>query len=211
MTDLFTNTRPDRQEIYPNVWLLANFVDTTTLKCHLPEILAQSPFRKMMTPMGHYTGIPLTNCGQLGWYSDKQGYHYVSRDPENNLPWPAIPKDFMLLAKNAAELVGYPGFEPDACLINRYEIGSKLSAHQDKNERDFNWPIVSVSIDLPCVFQIFGAQRTGKPISLNLHDGDVMVWGGKSRLIYHGVKTVQVDRLNPTLSERINITFRRAG
>jgi len=161
--------------------------------------------------MGHYTGIPLTNCGQLGWYSDEQGYRYVARDPINGLPWPAIPDIFTKLAQNAAQTLGYQNFTPDACLINQYQIGSKLSAHQDKNERDFNWPIVSVSIGLPCVFQIFGMQRSGKPINLPLLDGDVMVWGGQSRLIYHGVKPIKLDRQNPHLSERINITFRKAG
>lgn len=211
MSDLFTELRPIKQEIYPEVFVLANFVETLPLIHKIQLIIQQAPFRKMMTPMGHYTGIPLTNCGEYGWISDISGYRYSKKDPITNNPWPEIPDTFIQLATNAANTVGYSNFIPDACLINQYEIGSKLGTHQDKNEADFSWPIVSVSLGLSATFQIFGEQRSGKPIEYQVQDGDVMVWGGKSRLIYHGVKTVKQDNQQPQKTQRFNLTFRKAG
>ncbi|TQV89354.1 DNA oxidative demethylase AlkB [Aliikangiella coralliicola] len=211
MSDLFSQLRSPQEEIYPEVFVLADFADTGSLREAVSSVIRKAPFRKMMTPIGHYTGIPLTNCGKFGWVSDIHGYRYLSKDPQTNGPWPAMPEIFSTLASSAAEQVGYPGFKPDACLINCYELGTKLNAHQDKNEKDFSWPIVSVSIGLPAVFQIFGKKREGKPFNYQLHDGDVMVWGGKSRLIYHGVKTIKPDNQNPSLQQRINLTFRKAG
>lgn len=211
MTDLFSQHRPPVEEIYPQVFVLANFASSTALLPVVDQIARQAPFRYMMTPMGHYTGIELTNCGDLGWHSDKQGYRYLSQDPATGLAWPKIPEAFFELGQSAASEAGYHNFEPDACLINRYKIGDKLGAHQDKNEKDFNWPIVSVSLGLTAEFQIFGNSRSGKLLDYQLFDGDVMVWGGNSRLIYHGVKTVKADRQNPQLNFRINITLRKAG
>ena len=210
MSDLFSNLRPKQQEIEPQVWVLANFVDTTPLLNAVNTITEQAPFRKMMTPMGHYTGIPFTNCGDYGWTSDMNGYRYATNDPQTGLPWPKMPLILSKLATRAAHMVGYDNFHPDACLINEYKIGARLNAHQDKNEVNYDWPIVSVSIGLPAIFQIFGDQRNGKAKEYSLYDGDVMVWGGCSRLIYHGVKAVKAAPQTPNLKKRINITFRRA-
>ncbi|WP_196140940.1 alpha-ketoglutarate-dependent dioxygenase AlkB [Aliikangiella sp. G2MR2-5] len=208
--DLFSSQRPDIQEIYPEVYLLADFVDTQPLLQVIWEIAAQSPFRKMQTPMGHYTGIELTNCGPYGWVSDSKGYRYAAKDPLTGKPWPAMPQSFFQLAKDAAFKSGFKNFNSDACLINHYQIGDKLGSHQDKDEGEFDSPIVSVSIGLPATFQIFGKTRSGVEKELMLHGGDVLVWGGDSRLIYHGVKTIKADKQQPNLTERFNITFRKA-
>jgi len=211
MTDLFSNSRPDIEEIYPDMFLLSNFVDTKPLLEKVSSIIAISPFRKMMTPNGHKTGIALTNCGDYGWTSDIQGYRYSPIDPETNKPWQAMPDIFKNLAQKSSQAAGYRNFEPDACLMNQYPVGSKLNSHQDKNEKNFLNPIVSVSIGLSAVFQVFGKERGGKPLNVTVYDGDVMVWGGKSRLAYHGINTIKPDLHNPNLKQRINITFRKAN
>ena len=211
MSDLFSDTRPEIAEIYPGMFLLSNFVDTKPLLVEVSNIIALSPFRKMMTPNGHKTGIALTNCGDHGWVSDRQAYRYSTVDPQTSKPWQLMPVIFKKLAIEATEAVGYKNFIPDACLINQYLIGSKLNSHQDKNEKDFASPIVSVSVGLPATFQIFGEERGGKPLNVNVYDGDIVVWGGRSRLAYHGIKTIKADLHNPNLVERINITFRKAN
>ncbi len=211
MADLFSNARPSKQEIYSDMFLLANFCDGQLLLKQINQIVKEASFRKMMTPNGHQTGIALTNCGDYGWVSDIHGYRYSKVDPLNHQPWPLMPEEFIKIANHAATKAGYENFIPDACLINYYPIGSRLNSHQDKNEKDFKQPIVSVSIGLPATFQIFGRERSGKPINVQLYDGDVMVWGGKSRLAYHGINTIKSDPHNPNLTERINITFRKAN
>jgi len=210
MSDLFSNSRPDIEEIYPDMFLLANFVETKQLLRDIDKIILQSPFRKMMTPNGHKTGIALANCGEYGWVSDIHGYRYSTVDPETEQAWPLLPESLRALATKAAARAGYINFVPDCCLINHYPIGSRLNSHQDKNEQDFNWPIVSVSIGLTAIFQVFGDERGGKPLNSKVFDGDVMVWGGKSRLAYHGVNTIKADPHNPKLKQRINVTFRKA-
>ena len=210
MSDLFSNSRPNIEEIYPDLFVLANFAETNSLMRQVERIIEFSPFRKMMTPNGHYTGVALTNCGDYGWTSDRSEYRYSQTDPLNNQPWQAMPDSFRTLAKNAALAAGFEDFEPDACLINQYLIGTKLGSHQDKNERDFSQPIVSVSIGLSVVFQIFGNQRSGRTINYRLYDGDVVVWGRTARLAYHGVRSLTADELNPGCQQRINITFRKS-
>jgi len=211
MTDLFSNSRPIKEEIYPDLFILANFVKTAPLLKAVDEITKSSPFRKMMTPNGHYTGIALTNCGQWGWTSDSQQYQYSKIDPQTNQYWQPMPEVFYSLANKAAKFAGFDNFQPDACLINRYLIGDKLGSHQDKNEADFSQPIVSVSIGLSAVFQIFGKQRSGIATNYRLQDGDIAVWGNSARLAYHGVRTLAADPLNHHLTQRINITFRKAS
>ena len=210
MSDLFSNTRPALEEIYPDCFVLANFVDTKILMTEVEQIIQHSPFRKMQTPNGHYTGVACTNCGDYGWTSNQQGYQYSKIDPLNNQPWQAMPNSFKQLAFNAALAAGFKNFVPDACLINQYLIGTKLGSHQDKNEKDFTQPIVSVSIGLPAIFQLFGNKRSGKIKSIELQDGDVMVWGKSARLVYHGVKALRSNPLDPNASQRINITFRKS-
>lgn len=173
-------------------------------------VIAAAPFRHMVTPGGFVMSVAMTNCGVAGWVTDRTGYRYDPIDPQTGKPWPAMPAVFGRLAADAAAEAGYPGFVPDACLINRYEPGARLSLHQDRNERDFTNPIVSVSLGLPATFQFGGLARTDPVTKYALRHGDVVVWGGPSRLFYHGVLALK-DGDHPALGRmRINLTFRRA-
>jgi alkylated DNA repair protein (DNA oxidative demethylase) len=183
----------------------------------VPELLAAlarvgeaAPFRQMMTPGGAMS-VAMTNCGALGWVSDQVGYRYDGRDPDSARPWPALPPSFRALAVTAAAAAGFDDFAPDACLVNRYLPGSRLSLHQDRDERDFSAPIVSVSLGLPAVFLFGGESRKTRPERVPLVHGDVVVWGGPSRLRFHGVAPIQ-DGRHPELGAcRINLTLRKAG
>jgi alkylated DNA repair protein (DNA oxidative demethylase) len=176
----------------------------------LEAITAQAPFRHMTTPWGAVMSVAMTNCGAAGWLTDRTGYRYDAVDPESGLAWPVLPDCFRDLATGAAAEAGYPGFVPDACLINCYEPGTRLTLHQDKNERDYTQPIVSVSLGLPATFQFGGPKRSDPVRKFTLKHGDVAVWGGPSRLCYHGVAELK-DGEHPTLGHRrINLTFRRA-
>ena len=173
-------------------------------------VTARAPFRRMATPGGFVMSVAMTNCGAAGWVTDRTGYRYDRNDPETGKPWPDMPDSFLRLAAEAAEEAGYRSFAPDACLINRYEPGSRLSLHQDRNERDFANPIVSVSLGLPAIFQFGGLKRTDPVAKYALRHGDVAVWGGPSRLRYHGVAALK-DGRHPKLGRmRINLTLRRA-
>jgi DNA oxidative demethylase len=177
----------------------------------LTIVSAQSPFRHMATPGGYRMSVAMTNCGDLGWVTDRKGYRYDAVDPETRVAWPPMPACFLALGVNAAAKAGFPLFVPDACLINRYEPGAKMSLHQDKDEHDFRQPIVSVSLGLPAVFLFGGDKRTDKPARIAVTHGDVVVWGGPSRLRYHGVLPLK-DGVHPSLgSYRYNLTFRKAG
>lgn len=174
-------------------------------------VTAEAPFRQMQTPGGYTMSVALTNCGSLGWTSDAHGYRYTRRDPLSGRPWPDMPAAFAELARDAAAEAGFPGFTPDACLLNRYEPGSRLSLHQDRNERDYGAPIVSVSLGMPAVFLFGGLARGDKTSRTTLFHGDVVIWGGVDRLRYHGVMPMQ-DLPHPRLgSLRINFTIRKAG
>jgi alkylated DNA repair protein (DNA oxidative demethylase) len=176
----------------------------------LARVTDAAPFRHMVTPGGRRMSVAMTNCGALGWVSDLSGYRYDPRDPQTGQPWPAMPDAFRSLAASAAERAGFSGFDPDACLVNRYEPGAKLSLHQDKDEHDFDAPIVSVSLGLPAVFLFGGLRRADTPRRLRLTHGDVAVWGGPSRLRYHGVQPLD-DGCHAVMGRcRINLTFRRA-
>jgi alkylated DNA repair protein (DNA oxidative demethylase) len=165
----------------------------------------------MHTPGGFRMSVAMSSCGTLGWVTDQHGYRYTRINPENNQPWPAMPTSFLQLAHAAALAAGFNDFVPDACLINRYEPGARMSLHQDKNERDFSQPIVSVSLGLPAVFLFGGLQRSDKTVRVPLAHGDVVVWGGPSRLRFHGVLPLKAGQ-HPLLGEqRINLTFRKAG
>jgi alkylated DNA repair protein (DNA oxidative demethylase) len=176
----------------------------------LDDIVARSPFRHMVTPGGFTMSVAMTNCGIAGWVTDRSGYRYDRNDPETGSPWPAMPECFLELAALSASQAGYPGFRPDACLINRYEPGARLSLHQDKNERDFANPIVSISLGLPATFQFGGLKRNDPVRKFALRHGDVAVWGGPSRLCYHGVPELK-DGMHEIVGRmRINLTFRGA-
>src|SRR4051794_30277296 len=153
----------------------------------LNEIIAEAPFRRMFTPGGHQMSVAMTNCGSAGWVTDRSGYRYDGVDPESGAPWAAMPPSFRALAVQAAAEAGFVNFAPDACLINRYQPGARMSLHQDKDEDDFAAPIVSVSLGLPAIFLFGGLQRSDKPRRYGLEHGDLVVWGGPSRLFFHGV------------------------
>ncbi len=176
----------------------------------LHQVIAAAPLRHMVTPGGFRMSVGMTNCGALGWIADRRGYRYDEIDPESGGRWPAMPESFLRLATGAAQSAGFPSFAPDACLINRYEPGAKLSLHQDKDEADFRQPIVSVSLGLPAVFQFGGAARSDAILRIPLTHGDVVVWGGPARLRYHGVLPLKPGS-HPLLGGyRFNLTFRKA-
>jgi alkylated DNA repair protein (DNA oxidative demethylase) len=175
------------------------------------EVTAAAPWRHLVTPGGYRMSVAMTNAGALGWVSDETGYRYDAVDPLSGRRWPAMPECFLALARSAAEQAGYRGFEPEACLINRYEPGARLSLHQDRDERDFSAPIVSVSLGLPAVFLFGGLRRQERPQRVRLAHGDVVVWGGASRLAYHGVAPLAEGEHPATGRCRVNLTFRRAG
>lgn len=181
------------------------------LLADVERVLVTAPLRHMMTPSGFAMSVAMSNCGALGWVTDRHGYRYDAVDPLTQQPWPTIPASFAALSQQAAALAGYPDFIADACLINRYQVGARMGLHQDKNEQDFNQPIVSVSLGLTATFQFGGLKRSDKVLSLPLYHGDVVVWGGAARLRYHGVLPLKAG-MHPALGEsRINLTFRKAG
>jgi alkylated DNA repair protein (DNA oxidative demethylase) len=174
------------------------------------RVIAAAPFRHMVTPRGYRMSVAMTNCGAAGWVTDRTGYRYDAIDPESGDRWPPMPAIFADLAAEAAAQAGFGGFVPDACLINRYEPGAKLSLHQDRNEQDFGTPIVSVSLGLPVVFLFGGLRRTDRPLGIPLDHGDIVVWGGPSRLVHHGVMPL-ADGHHPRLGRhRLNLTLRKA-
>jgi len=176
----------------------------------LRDITAASPFRHMVTPGGYTMSVAMTNCGAAGWVTDRSGYRYDRIDPETGKPWPPMSACFLELAVAAATDAGYPQFRPDACLINRYQPGARLSLHQDKNERNFAHPIVSVSLGLPATFQFGGLKRNDPVKKFALRHGDVAVWGGPSRLYFHGVAELKDGHHETFGAVRINLTFRGA-
>ena len=176
----------------------------------LRAILKQAPFRHLITPGGHRMSVAMTNCGSVGWVSDSTGYRYDAIDPESGQPWPAMPAVFRQVAEQAAAAGGFEGFAPDACLINRYAPGARMSLHQDKDERDFAAPIVSVSLGLPAIFLFGGLKRADKPRRYGLEHGDVVVWGGPSRLFFHGVAPLADGEHAVMGRQRVNLTFRKA-
>jgi DNA oxidative demethylase len=176
----------------------------------LRAVIALAPFRNMITPGGHTMSVAMTNCGAAGWVTDLSGYRYAGQDPVNGNPWPPMPAIFLSLATQAAAAAGFADFLPDACLINRYAPGAKLSLHQDKNETDFTAPIVSVSLGLPAKFMFGGVRRNNRVTRVELRHGDVVVWGRSARLAYHGVDTLK-DGDHPVTGRcRFNLTFRKA-
>ena len=175
------------------------------------SVITLAPFRHMQTPGGFHMSVAMTNCGLYGWISDKKGYRYSALDPMTKQPWPCLPPIFLKLANETANQAGFPDFIPDACLINRYEPGARLSLHQDNNERDLTQPIVSVSLGLPAVFLFGGIHRNDKTRRITLQHGDVIVWGSSARLRYHGVLPLKTGNHDLLGAQRINLTFRKAA
>src|SRR3984893_4250090 len=176
----------------------------------LRAIVAQAPFRHMVTPGGPQMSVAMTHCGDAGWVTDRSGYRYDANDPEAGKPWPEMPALFCKLAGQAAAQGGFDGFSPDACLVNRYAPGARMSRHQGKDETDFGAPIVSVSLGLPAIFLFGGLQRSDKPQRYRLEHGDVAVVGGPARLTYHGVAPLADGEHAMLGRQRINLTFRKA-
>ena len=177
----------------------------------IDAVTQAAPLRHMAMPGGLRMSVAMSNCGQLGWVTDTRGYRYVRQDPAGSAPWPAMPPVFLQLARDAAEAAGYPGFAPDACLVNRYVPGARMALHQDKDECDFTAPIVSVSLGLPATFLFGGALRADRAARIVLVHGDVVVWGGEDRLRYHGVAPLKDGRHDVLGAQRLNLTFRKAA
>jgi alkylated DNA repair protein (DNA oxidative demethylase) len=214
-TDLFgsaPDARPSREAIAEGAVLLRAFAIPfeSEVIADLRAIVEQAPFRHMLTPGGHQMSVAMTNCGGLGWVTDRSGYRYDGNDPEAGKPWPAMPPSFCRLAGQAATQAGFREFAPDACLINRYQPGAKMSLHQDKDENDFGAPIVSVSLGLPAIFLFGGLKRSDKPRRFRLEHGDIAVWGGLARLNFHGVAPLADGEHALLGRQRINLTFRKA-
>jgi DNA oxidative demethylase len=209
-TDLFQEGRR-AMPLQPGAILLGSFAtrQANALLAEIHRIETLAPFRTMVAPGGWSMSVAMTNCGSVGWVADRSGYRYDPLDPRTGKPWPAMPETFRRLARQAAEVAGYSGFEPDSCLMNRYEPGSRLSLHQDRNERDFDAPIVSVSLGLSATFLWGGATRNDKPMRVPLLHGDVVVWGGPARLTFHGIDTLRGGD-SPAGELRYNLTFRSA-
>jgi alkylated DNA repair protein (DNA oxidative demethylase) len=177
----------------------------------IEDVIRQAPLRHMVTPGGLSMSVAMTACGPLGWVTDRRGYRYTALDPDSGRPWPAMPEVLRELATAAAAHAGYVDFAPDACLVNCYRPGARMSLHQDRDEQDFSQPIVSISLGLPATFLFGGASRSDRPQRLRLDDGDVVVWGGPSRLFFHGVAALAEGHHPRIGAQRINLTLRRAG
>jgi DNA oxidative demethylase len=215
MQDLFgagDPNAPARQDLAPGAVVLRGraLLDATEILAAVEAIAAAAPFRRMVTPGGFEMSVAMTNCGAAGWVTDRRGYRYERRDPASGRPWPAMPSVVRALAVAAAEEAGFPGFVPDACLLNRYEPGARLSLHQDKDEADYAAPVVSLSLGLPATFQFGGLRRADRARRIALGHGDIIVWGGPSRLAYHGVLAL-ADGEHPAVGRRrFNLTIRKA-
>ncbi|MCK1640821.1 DNA oxidative demethylase AlkB [Bradyrhizobium sp. 157] len=214
--DLFEavpDLRPSREAMAEGAVLLRGYAKPfeSEVVAALREIIARAPFRRMFTPGGHQMSVAMTNCGSAGWVTDRSGYRYDGIDPDSGLPWPAMPRAFRGLAATAAAAGGFENFAPDACLVNHYAPGARMSLHQDRDEQDFAAPIVSVSLGLPAIFLFGGAKRADKPKRYRLEHGDVVVWGGPSRLFFHGVAPLADGEHVVMGRQRINLTFRKAN
>jgi alkylated DNA repair protein (DNA oxidative demethylase) len=213
--DLFerlSDARPSQESMAEGAVLLRGLAEPleADLIADISDVAEQAPFRHMVTPGGHQMSVAMTNCGGVGWVTDRSGYRYDANDPEAGKRWPAMPPSFRELAERAADQAGFPNFMPDACLINRYEPGARMSLHQDKDEHDFGAPIVSVSLGLPAVFLFGGLKRSDRPRRFRLQHGDVVVWGGPARLTFHGVAPLADGEHALLGRQRINLTFRKA-
>lgn len=212
--DLFACVpRPLSQEVLgARAAVLRSFATgrAATLLADVSRVSSEAPFRHLVTPGGYRMSVAMTNCGSRGWVSDTSGYRYDERDPTSGRHWPQMPASFKELAARGAAELGFDDFVPDACLINRYEPGTRLSLHRDSDEGDLSAPIVSVSLGLPAVFLWGGPKRSDRPRRVPLEHGDVVVWGGPTRLHYHGVLPVPEGEHPLSGRSRLNLTFRKS-
>jgi alkylated DNA repair protein (DNA oxidative demethylase) len=202
---------PWDEMLAPGALLLRRFAcgHAAAVLAQVKQIAATAPFRHLETPGGQRMSVAMTNCGAQGWISDRRGYRYGGTDPATGLPWPPMPDLFTRIACEAAARAGYTDFVPQACLINLYRPGNRLSLHQDRDELDLRAPIVSISLGLPAVFLFGGEQRSERPRRYALQHGDVAVWGGPSRLAFHGIAPLADGHHPATGASRVNLTFRK--
>lgn len=209
--DLFSDNEPI--PIAESAWLLRGYVRESAEQVveAMRSVIRQAPLRSMQVPGGHRMSVLTTSCGDWGWVSDLEGYRYAAQDPSTGKEWPRMPDLLKRLAVDGAVRAGFEGFDPDACLINCYRPGAKMGLHQDRNERDRTEPILSISLGLSATF-MFGGLKRGDPVRrFPLEHGDMLAWGGASRMVYHGVMPVKAGE-HPMLGGwRVNLTFRRAG
>jgi DNA oxidative demethylase len=207
------DVRPAQEAMAEGAVLLRGFAlpVEADLIAALRAIVEQAPFRHMMTPGGHQMSVAMTNCGSFGWVTDRTGYRYDVNDPEAGRPWPPMPPAFRELARQAASRAGFAEFSPDTCLINRYQPGARMSLHQDKDELDLAAPIVSVSLGLPAIFLFGGLKRSDRLSRFRLQHGDIAVWGGPTRLAFHGVAPLADGEHAVLGRQRINLTFRKTS
>ncbi len=208
--DLFPENRV-RLALDPGASLLGGFAlpFAETLIAEIAKMAEISPFRRMETRGGKRMSVAMYNCGEFGWVSDRSGYRYTAIDPETERTWPPMPASFIMLSGIAAAAAGHVGFVPDACLVNRYVPGARLSLHRDSDEEDLISPIVSVSLGLPATFLWGGLSRCDRVRRHSLFHGDIVVWGGQSRMAFHGVEELR-DGCHPTTGQiRLNLTFRK--
>jgi alkylated DNA repair protein (DNA oxidative demethylase) len=211
MTPLFDEPPPSREPLEDGAVLLRGFAseDAEALVREIERIAEAAPFRHLVVPGGHTMSVAMTNCGRVGWVSDRSGYRYDPRDPDTGHAWPPMPPLFLDLAARAAAEAGFAAYDPDACLINRYAAGAKLGLHQDRDENDPVSPIVSVSLGIPAIF-LWGGRKRNEPVRrMRLESGDVAVWGGPARFVYHGVAPVKASEHPLTGAVRLNLTFRK--
>ncbi len=202
--------RPALETVRDGIVLMPGRGDSPAVLAAAVAVIAAAPPRHMVTPGGLTMSVAMTCCGAWGWVTDRQGYRYSATDPETGRPWPPLPAALIELAAGAAARAGFPGFEPDACLVNRYVPGARLTLHQDRDEQDYRHPVVSVSLGLPATFVIGGQTRAGPTQALRLVHGDVLVFGGPARLAFHGVKPLKPGH-HPLLgAQRLNLTLRRS-
>jgi alkylated DNA repair protein (DNA oxidative demethylase) len=202
---------PSHERLEDGAVLLRGFATAVAplLVEEVARIVQTAPFRHLVTPGGYTMSVAMTNCGRLGWVSDRTGYRYDPVDPDTGAPWPAMPGAFLDIASRAASEAGFANYDPDACLINRYVGGAKLGLHQDRDEKDAWAPIVSVSLGLPAIF-LWGGKRRADPVRrLRVESGDIAVWGGPARFVYHGVVPLRDGQHPLTGAARINLTFRK--
>jgi len=202
---------PFRERLEEDAVLLHGFArgEAALLVEEAERIARLAAFRRLVTPGGHVMSVAMTNCGRVGWVSDRSGYRYDPIDPDTGKRWPAMPAAFLDVAVRAAAEAGFANYDPDACLINRYLAGNKLGLHQDRDEKDARAPIVSVSLGLPAMFLWGGKRRSDPTRRLRLENGDVVVWGGRARFVYHGVAPIKEGEHPLTGRARINLTFRK--
>ena len=219
--DLFSSILPGTRsdfDLPDGVYLQRSFLDPDAQLKLLTEIVRvmdqAPPYRPRMrngTPLAN----SMTNCGPLGWYSDELGYRYIDHHPIKLTPWPRIPSLLQNLSDQLSAKIGVADFQPDACLVNLYEEDGRLGLHQDYDEVDFAWPIISCSLGASCRFVLGGLTRRDPTIRFDLYSGDVLCLFGPSRKRFHGVAKIYkgTSPVNHSALEsiaRINLTLRRA-